>query len=189
MKKNKAVFLDRDGTINCNGRYIGNIKELRLLPGAASAIRKLNKAGFKVIVVTNQSGIARGYFPESAVKKVNQELQRRLKKRGAYIDKFYYCPHYPEAKIAKYRKKCYCRKPAPGMLFKAASQLNINLKRSFMVGDMPTDIQAGNTAGCKTIFVLSGLGKKMIKKLEKPKNIKPDFIVRNLFSAIQKILS
>ncbi len=153
-----AVFLDRDGTLVREVDYLRTVAQLRLLPGAADAIRRLNQAGFAVVLATNQSGIARGILTEGELQAINDELQRRLAARGARLDAIYYCPHHPEAPVAAYRKRCRCRKPAPGLLLRAARDLDLDLSRSFAVGDSARDVQAGARAGCRTILVRTGYG-------------------------------
>ncbi|GAG94427.1 unnamed protein product, partial [marine sediment metagenome] len=149
---NKAVFLDRDGVITKEPPYYAHkIDQLELIPKSAEAIRLLNKNGFKVIIVSNQSGVARGYYQEKDIEIYNRAMKKKLEEKNAYIDAIYYCPHHSEATIEKYKIDCDCRKPKPGMLRQAEKDLNLNLKRSFLVGDKMSDIEAGYRAGCKTI--------------------------------------
>jgi len=183
---NQAVFLDRDGVITQDPpNYAHRPDQLKLIPGSAEAIRILNENNFKVIVISNQSGVARGYYREKDVEIFNCAMKEELKKKNAYIDAIYYCPHHPDAKIEAYKVNCNCRKPKSGMLKRAEKELSINLKQSFMIGDKRTDIEAGKRAGCKTIMVLTGQGKEEMKK---ESNIKPDYIVSNLFEGTMKIL-
>lgn len=153
----KAVFLDRDGTINVDKGYTWRIEDLELFPGTSEAIRLLNEAGYLVIVVTNQAGVAKGFYTETDVRSFNMELQRTLLAHGAWIDDFYYCPHHPEGH-PPYNMVCKCRKPAPGMIIKAAQDWKIDLNRSWIIGDKWSDLQAGLAAGCKPILVLTGEG-------------------------------
>ncbi|MCK4377371.1 MAG: D-glycero-beta-D-manno-heptose 1,7-bisphosphate 7-phosphatase [Actinomycetia bacterium] len=184
---NKAVFLDRDGVITKEPPYYAHrIDQLELIPKSANAIRLLNKSGFKVIVISNQSGVARGYYQEKDIQIYNNEMKRQLKEKDAYIDAIYYCPHYLEAMIKKYRIDCDCRKPKPGMLRQAEKDLNLNLKFSFLIGDKMSDIEAGYRAGCKTILVLTGQGNDELKKSLKMK-MKPNYISKDLYTAIQII--
>ena len=184
---NRAVFLDRDGVITKEPPYYAHkIDQLELIPKSAEAIRLLNESGFKVIVVSNQSGVARGYYQEKDIKIYNDEMKKKLEEKGAYIDAIYYCPHYSEATIEKYKIDCECRKPKPGMLKQAEKDLNLNLKRSFLIGDKISDIEAGYRAGCKTILVLTGQGNDELKKISKM-NIKPNYILKDLYTAIQTI--
>lgn len=150
---NKAVFLDRDGTLNVDKGYVHRIEDWEWIPGAIGAIATLRKAGFLVIVVTNQAGIARGYYNEADVTRLHAWLNEELKKHGTAIDGFYYCPHHPE-----HSGECGCRKPMPGMLNEAQQDFDIDFGRSWLVGDKVSDIQAGLAAGVKSILVLTGYG-------------------------------
>lgn len=184
---NKAVFLDRDGVITKEPPYYAHkIDQLEVIPNSAEAIRLLNESGFKVIVVSNQAGVARGYYQEKNIQIYNNEMKRQLEEKGAHIDAIYYCPHHPEATIKEYRIDCDCRKPKPGMLKRAEKDLNLDLKRSFLIGDKMSDIEAGYRAGCKTILVLTGQGNSELKKISKM-DIKPNYISKDLHTAIQII--
>ena len=154
-----ALFLDRDGVLIEEVEYLARPEQVRLIPGAAAAIRKVNDAGWRVVVVSNQSGVARGLFPESLLPEIHRVIaDRLLAEAGARVDRFYYCPHHPTEGQGGYRIDCDCRKPKPGMLLKAAAELGIDLARSWMVGDRATDLQAGAAAGCRTILVRTGYG-------------------------------
>ncbi len=155
----RAVFLDRDGTLNVEKNYLHRPEDFEFIPGTPAAIRSLNEAGFKVIVVTNQSGVARGYFSLEAVEALHRHLADSLAEAGAHVDGFYVCPHHPTEGRGKYRCNCSCRKGAPGMLLKAAEEHRIDLGRSFMIGDKEADIEAGERAGCASLLVLTGYGK------------------------------
>jgi len=183
-----AVFLDRDGAINVEVEYLGRPEQLRLLPGSAEAIRMLNEAGAKVVVVTNQAGVARGYFTERDVEAVHVELARQLERAGAHLDGIYYCPHHPTAGIGPYRMDCARRKPNPGMLYRAARELGLDLRRSVLVGDKLSDIEAGVRAGCRTVLVLTGYGEETAKRLQDC-SFQPDFVASDLLEAVQWILS
>jgi D-glycero-D-manno-heptose 1,7-bisphosphate phosphatase len=139
----KAAFLDRDGTIIEDFGYVSGRGQVKFLPGSTAAIRQLNENGFKVIVVSNQAGVARGYFNEAAVKETNEYIRQALARQGARIDAFYYCPHHVEGIIEEYRRECYFRKPNPGMIIKAGRDFGIDLTESFVVGDQSCDIEAG----------------------------------------------
>ena len=130
-----AVFLDRDGTINEQMGYINHISRFVMLPRAAAAIRLLNAQGIPVVVVSNQSGLARGYFPESLIQEVHAKMNRVLAEAGAHVDGIYICPHHPEAKEERFRLACDCRKPKPGLFLQAAADLDLDLGRSYVVGD------------------------------------------------------
>ena len=184
---NKAVFLDRDGVITKEPpQYAHRIDQLELIPKSAEAIRLLNKSGFKVIVVSNQSGVAKGYYQEKDIEIYNSAMKKKLEEKSAYIDAIYYCPHYSEATIEAYKIDCDCRKPKPGMLMRAKRDLDLDLKHSFLVGDKISDIEAGYRAGCKTILVLTGQGNDELKKNSKI-NIKPSYISKDLYAASQII--
>jgi len=181
----RAVFLDRDGVITQDPpHYAHRLDQLKLISKSAEAIKLLNKNNFKVIIVSNQSGVARGYYQEKGLMKFNCALKKELKKEDAYIDAIYYCPHHPEAKIERYKINCNCRKPNPGMLKKAAKELNIDMKLSFMIGDKLSDIEAGKRAGCKTIIVKTGYGIEELRN----KNINCDYVADNLYYAAKHIL-
>lgn len=147
-----AAFLDRDGVLNVDHGYVHRLDELDLVPGAADAVRLLNNAGYLVIVVTNQSGVARGRYGEDAVRRFNDELAKRLAAQGARIDAFYYCPHHPEGSVARYRIACDCRKPNPGMLAQAARDFDIDRGKSFLIGDKPGDSEAAAAFGIKGVL-------------------------------------
>ena len=167
-KQKQAVFLDRDGTIIKDVHYLSNPKEIEFLPGAIEGIKKLNEAGFLVIVISNQSGIARGILSEDLLQTIDKTMHKLLLARGAHIDGSYYCPHHPEHGTYPYNDECECRKPSPGMIIRAAKEKGIDLGRSSMIGDKPSDIEAGRRAGVKTVLVLTGLGTESKDKLERP---------------------
>lgn len=153
--KDAAVFLDRDGTIIEDSGYLDDPEKVRLLPGAAEAVRRFHAAGFRVIVASNQSGVARGYFTEKTLLAVHERMESLLKRAGAPLDAAYYCPFLAgdEATVETYRKDSPMRKPKPGMLLQAAKDLDLDLRRSWMVGDSPTDVEAGAAAGCRTVLI------------------------------------
>ena len=152
-----AVFLDRDGTINVEKDYLYRVEEFEFTPGAVEAIRLLNQAGYLVVVVTNQSGVARGYYTEADIKTLHSYIDQVLLSQGARVDAWYYCPHHEQGK-PPYNQACDCRKPMPGMLRQAASDHAIDLTRSWMVGDKPADVNAGQAAGCRPVLVMTGYG-------------------------------
>jgi len=154
----RAVFLDRDGTINIEKNYLHKVEDFEFIPGAQEAIKKLKEAGFVVIVVSNQSGVARGYFGEDSVNQLHQHIQTELAVYGTSIDDFYFCPHHPDKGLGAYRAACNCRKGNPGMLLQAAREHDLDLQKSFMVGDKLADIEAGERAGCRSLLVLTGYG-------------------------------
>jgi D,D-heptose 1,7-bisphosphate phosphatase len=191
MKKNIAVFLDRDGTINEEVGYLDSLDKLKIIPGAYEAIRLINESGMKVVVISNQAGVARGLFTEDFVKITHEHLQIALRQEGAYIDKFYYCPHHPNEGIEPYRQVCNCRKPATGMLLQAARDLNIDLIRSYLVGDRFNDMEAGKKIGVRGILVKTGFGQGLLQDdgpdEATPEN-KPDFIAADILEAVRWIL-
>lgn len=158
---NKAVFLDRDGTLNVEKEYVHRIEDWEWIPGAIDALVALKKAGFLVIVVTNQAGIARGYYTDAEVNRLHAWINQELKKHGAMIDAFYHCPHHPE-----FSGECECRKPRPGMIYQASSDLDVSLSQSWLIGDKASDIQAGLAAGVKPILVSTGYGKTERDRLD-----------------------
>ena len=143
---NRAVFIDRDGTMARDVHYCGHPGDFELFPDTAKAIKLLNEHGFKVIVITNQSGIARGYFTEETLAEIHEKMKKELGKEGAWVDAIYYCPHHPD-------DGCDCRKPKPKLALQAANDHHIDLKRSFVVGDLQMDLDLGKAVGCKTILV------------------------------------
>jgi D-glycero-D-manno-heptose 1,7-bisphosphate phosphatase len=162
-----AVFLDRDGVITEDPpHYAHRVDQVQIIPGSGEAIRLLNDMGYQVIVVSNQSGVAKGYYQERDVILFNEEMKRQLSMESAHIDAIYYCPHHPDGIIEKFRGLCTCRKPQPGMLIQAAEQHRINLKASFFIGDKFSDIVAGNAVKCRTILVLTGHGKEEMHHLK-----------------------
>ncbi len=181
----RAVFLDRDGTIIEERGLITKKEEIKLFPYSAEAIKLLNSLGLLVIIVTNQPQVARGLCTEKDVEELNKHVVNLLNKHGAKVDAVYYCPHHPERKYGgnlKYRVPCDCRKPAPGMLLKAAQEYRINLNASFMIGDSTRDIAAGKNAGCRTILVKTGYaGRDNVCK------VAPDYICENLLEAAKLV--
>jgi D-glycero-D-manno-heptose 1,7-bisphosphate phosphatase len=157
--KAEAIFLDRDGTINEEVGYLKSLDKLVLFPQAARAIEMINLGGMKSVVVTNQSGVARGYFTAALVTEVHRQIQSMLALHQAHLDAFYYCPHHPEGQ-GIYRQECNCRKPEPGMLLTAAHDMGIDLERSYLIGDTRKDMQAATRVGVKAILVRTGYGRE-----------------------------
>jgi D-glycero-D-manno-heptose 1,7-bisphosphate phosphatase len=176
----KAVFLDRDGTVNKEVNYLSKIQQLEILPNSAKAIKLLNENNFKVIVITNQSGVARGYFSKETLEEINDHLKGELAKDGAQIDAMYYCPHHPE-------EGCECRKPRPGMIERAKRKFDLDLSFSFIVGDTINDLETGHNIGCKTVLVLTGYGKRELNEQENW-SLQPDFIAQDLLDAVMWII-
>lgn len=180
-----AVFLDRDGTINLEKDYLYKTEDFEFVPGAAEAIHALKEAGYLVVVVTNQSGVARGYFTMADVLHLHEHIQSALNKFNTAIDAFYICPHHPERGLGDFLQNCDCRKGQPGMLLQAARDCNIDLSSSYMVGDKLADIEAGESAGCTPIMVLTGYGQTDAKKLTKQRALVCD----DLTEAVAYILN
>lgn len=188
MKKG-AIFLDRDGTINEEMGYINHPDRFIIFPFVAESIKIFNKLEFKVVVVTNQSGIARGYFSESLVNKLHDTLIAKMKDKGARIDAIYYCPHHPKEGKGKYKSDCACRKPKPGMVLKAAEEHNIDITKSFMIGDRYKDILFAKNLNIKSGFVLTGYGRGEYVYDREKWNYEPDIIGENLMDIARQIES
>jgi D-glycero-D-manno-heptose 1,7-bisphosphate phosphatase len=181
-----AVFLDRDGTLIEESGYLDRLDRLVLYPFTVDAVRLLNRAGWPVIVISNQSGVGRGLVRESFVADAHACIADRLRAGGARIDAFFYCPHHPDAMLPAYRTRCDCRKPAPGMLRAAASQLDLDLSRSVVVGDRWDDVGAARAAGARAVLVRTGYGR--IAEANAPAGLSADRIVDDLVSAVSWIL-
>ena len=184
---NSAVFLDRDGTMNEEMGYINHLERFVLLPGTAAAIRRINESGLKVVVVTNQSGAARGYFPVELIDMVHQKMTDLLEGEGAFLDGIYTCIHAPKSKGES--GSCDCRKPGIGLMKQAAQELKLDLKRSYVVGDRFKDIEMAHNAGAKGLLVLTGYGKGELEFRGPTSKVKPDFIAEDLSEAVDWILS
>jgi len=187
-KKNKAVFLDRDGTINEEVGHMDSLDKLRILAPSFEAVRLINQSGMKAVVITNQSGVAKGLFDEELVRQANARIQSLLRERGAHIDRFYYCPHHPTEGQGRYLQVCDCRKPGAGMLIRAAKQMNIDLGRSYMIGDMVKDMEAARRAGAKAVLVRTGHGGKALSDEQTLADVPPDYIARDLLDAVGWIM-
>jgi D-glycero-D-manno-heptose 1,7-bisphosphate phosphatase len=191
----KAAFLDRDGVINeltyhAESGVIDSpftLDQFQLLPGVGEAIRRLNQAGYKVIVVSNQPGVAKNHFTHITLTQMDVKLKKALEEAGAHLDGIYYCCHHPEGKNPNYRMVCQCRKPEPGLLLEAKKNFKLNLAECYMVGDNLTDVQAGQKAGCKTILI--GKMKCETCRLMDEQCSRPDTIAGNLSEAVTVILS
>lgn len=149
MGTRNVLFLDRDGVINVDVGYLFDSAQLEFIPGAIDAMKEAQIRGYDIIVVTNQSGVARGYYTEKDVQDLHAEMSRRLETEGVNILAYYYCPHHPEGTVEAYRKACDCRKPNPGMLTKAIEEWNVDVDGSFLVGDKPSDVQAAEAIGMR----------------------------------------
>lgn len=181
-RKAKVVFIDRDGTINKEVDNLRYLKDLRLLPNVAAAIHVLNKNKFLVIVIANQSVIARGWLTEKELAVIHQTIEKRLKRKKAVLDAIYYCPHHPNATIPKYRKDCPDRKPKIGLLQKAVKEFHTSLVNAFFIGDSTTDIKTAMNAGIRPILVKTGYGGKDGKF-----DVTPEYVAENLMDAVRYI--
>lgn len=182
-----ALFLDRDGTVNIEAGYIRELENLNLIPGAAAVIREFNQHHVPVILVTNQAGPARGYYPESWVLKLHERLESLLAAEDAHLDAIYYCPHLAEGVVPEYSLACDCRKPEPGMLLQAAEEHHLDLSRSFMIGDKATDVDVGKNAGTHTILLTSGYGQRVLDG-DYQHQVAPDYVFASLAEAHEKVL-
>ncbi len=183
-----AIFLDRDGTITEEVGYINHVSRAKLYPWAPEAIQILNSTGLPIIVVTNQSGVGRGYFTEELVAQVHQKIQDELAAHGAKLDAYYYCPHHPSAVLKAYRQDCRCRKPSTGMADEAAEQFGIDLGTSYVVGDTYRDMQMGFNIGGRTILLMTGYGRGEYEYHRTAWLRMPDLIAENLLHAARQIL-
>jgi D,D-heptose 1,7-bisphosphate phosphatase len=183
---NRAVFLDRDQTIIEDPGYISDPSLVKVLPGVDLAIKSLRQGGYLAVVVTNQSGIARGLLTVDMLDKIHGEMRRQLAAGGAHLDAVYYCPFHPEGTVEPYAVDSDLRKPSPGMLLKAAGDLDIDLSGSWMVGDGARDIEAGQRAGCRTIRIRSA--SPAVSAEADDENVQADFVVRNVLEAAKLIL-
>ena len=175
----KTVFLDRDGTINIEKNYLYRIEDFEFIKGAPEAIALFKKMDYQVIVITNQAGVARGYYTENNVHVLHQYINEQLKKWNTCIDAFYYCPHHPTEGIGKYRIECKCRKPKTGLLQRAYKDFQVDKQNSWMIGDNKGDVEAGNQFGLKTILVRTGYG----IEVEQKKSCRYDYVVDNIYEA------
>lgn len=191
VKKNAAIFLDRDGTINEEVGYIESLDRFIIIPDAFKAIRLINLSGLKTVVLTNQAAIAKGIATEAFVQKTHEYLQAMLQQKGAAIDAFYYCPHHPTEGSPAYRRICDCRKPAPGLFLQAAREMEIDLAASFMIGDRYRDMEAAHRAGVKGVLVKTGYGADVLENAgpdREPPEGKPEFIADSILEAVRWIL-
>jgi len=177
---NRAVFIDRDGTINVNYGYISDPDDFKMYPGVAKGIKLLNEKGFKIIVITNQSGIARGYFSKGVLENIHEKMKKELSNKGANVDAIYYCPHHPD-------EHCNCRKPNPGLLEKAVKEFDIDTEKSFIIGDRMLDVEVGYKIGCKTVLVPED--KEKVKKEMEESNVEPDVICDDFYSGVEWMLN
>lgn len=183
-----VVFLDRDGTINYDAGYINHTDSFVMYPYASQAVRMLNMEGYLVVVITNQSGLARGFFNLDTMNEIHDKMKDTFEKMGAHIDGIYYCPHDPNAKVAEYKAVCNCRKPETGLIEQALKELPIDKNKMYFIGDKHSDILAGYRSGCKTIMVKTGYGKGDLINKSASWDVKPDMVADTLLDAVKLIL-
>ena len=185
----RAVFIDRDGTLAHEVGYVNHVSRFRLFPWAVDSVRLLNGAGLLAVVVTNQAGVARGYFPESLIADVHGLMSAAMEAGGARLDGIYYCPHHPTAGEAPYRQDCDCRKPRPGLLRRAANDLGIDLARSWVVGDRDADVALARSVGARAALVKTGygLGELLWHAPSWPRQ--PEVVAEHLLEAVERILA
>ena len=184
----RAIFIDRDGTLCEEVGYINHLSRSRLIPKGLEAVRLANQAGFLVIVATNQAGVARGYFAEPLIREVHEQIRTNAIKAGARIDAFYYCPHHPREGHPPFRLDCDCRKPRPGMLLRAGREHDVDLSRSYMIGDSLADIGAAVAAGVTAIHVLTGYGRGLVEHHAERFTSRPAHTAPDLLAAVRWIL-
>jgi D-glycero-D-manno-heptose 1,7-bisphosphate phosphatase len=181
-----AVFFDRDGTLNEDVGYLRMPEEMRLIPGAAEAVRLLNDRQILTCVISNQSGVARGFLTEADLIPIHDRLQEQLAAAGAHLDRIYYCPHHATEGRPPYNIDCTCRKPRTGMLRRAAEELSIALAKSFVIGDKALDVEVGKAAGAYAILVLTGFGGSSIDECRRS-GVTPDFVAPTIVEAVNHI--
>jgi D-glycero-D-manno-heptose 1,7-bisphosphate phosphatase len=187
-RKRPAIFMDRDGTLSHEVGYVNHPSRFRLYPWTADAVRAINKAGWLAVVVTNQAGIARGYFPQSVFDEVQQALVTQVEAGGARLDAVYACVHHPSAGKPPYRQDCDCRKPRPGMLRRAEAELGAELTQSWVIGDRHGDLQLAWNVGARGAMVKTGYGRGELTHLAPSWSKQPDLVAENLLEAVERIL-
>lgn len=188
QQRRRAVFLDRDGTINEEVGYVYDSAQFRLFDNAAEAVRLLNEAGWLAIIVTSQAGIARGILTESFLTSLHEEMKRELSRSGAAIDAIYYCPHHPTEGETPYRTECDCRKPKPGMLKRAADEWNVDLSASVVIGDRFRDLGMAQAVGARSVLVLTGYGQEELERDGDGWPCQPDHIANNVLEAVRWVI-
>ncbi len=187
--KRRAVFIDRDGTVSEEVGYVNHPTRYRVFPYTAEAIKLLNDAGLLAVLVTNQAGVARGYFAEAMIETVHNVLRQELARGGARLDAIYYCPHHPSVGVPPYRLDCDCRKPRPGLIQRAAREFDLDLAGSWMIGDRYGDIELARNAGVRAAFVLSGYGRGEWEYQRAAWQHEPDLVADDLLAAVQEIIA
>ena len=178
----RAVFLDRDGTLIEEVGYLDRVERVDLYPWSIDAIRLLNRAGLRVVMVTNQSGVARGFFSEAVVEEVHAHIADLLEAGGAHIDAYYYCPHHPDGKVRQYAQACDCRKPGRGLVDRAVRELGVDPSASFVVGDRWLDVALARAVGGRGVLVRTGYG--ATEESRPPEGLRADAIADNLIGAV-----
>jgi D-glycero-D-manno-heptose 1,7-bisphosphate phosphatase len=186
--KRPAVFIDRDGTVNEQMGYINHISRFKILPGVTEAFRRLNQEGLLAIIVSNQSGVARGYFPIELLNDIHLSMQKAFERAGARVDGIFFCPHYPKGSVPGYAVDCNCRKPQKGLIDQACERFEIDMSRSYMIGDHYTDMELAERSGLKGILVKTGYGEGVIRYNLPGMRFKPSYIAKDLLDAVEWIL-
>jgi len=189
VARRPAVFIDRDGTLTEEVGYVNHPQRLNLLPRSAAAVRRLNEAGIAAVVATNQAGLARGYFTEDVMNAVNQRLVGELKRAGAHLDGLYVCPHHPTEGVPPFRTECDCRKPKPGLLLRAAKDLDLDLASSTIVGDKASDLAVARPVGARGVLVLTGYGLGEWEYRRAHFAVAPDHVAADLLDAVEWIIA
>jgi len=184
-----AVFIDRDGTINEQRGYINHISRFVLLPGVGEAISLLNEHNRLVLITSNQSGVAKGYFPIELVHETHDYMKSQLEKDNAHVDGIYFCPHHPDGEVLEYKRECRCRKPGIGLIEEARAEFDIDMGRSYVIGDRWLDIVFAHNAHLPGILVLTGYGRGELEYAAPPNGITPAYVAENLLEAARWILS
>lgn len=187
MSLRAAIFVDRDGTLADEVGYVNDVSRFRLFPWSVEAVRLINRSGYLAVMVTNQAGVARGYFPEAAIQDVHDRLGAALADGAARLDGVYYCPHHPSAGEAPYRRECDCRKPRPGLLTRAAADLGIDLARSWVVGDRHGDLEVAWAVGARGAMVKTGYGRGELRHHAPSWPRQPDLVAEHLLEAVSLI--
>ena len=188
MEKVKVAYIDRDGTINVEKEYLGRPDEVELIHGSDSAIRLLNEAGYRVFGISNQAGVARGYFKIEDVLAVNKKVVELVAEGGGRLEEIFYCPHHPEGALPEYTKICGCRKPAAGMIEQAVEKYGLKPSETVVIGDKRLDIELGHRLGATTILVYTGYGKSEKEKMKKTGENPPDYYAEDLLDGVKRLL-
>ncbi len=184
----RAIFIDRDGTISEEVGYVNHVSRYKLMERTAAAVKMINESDYLAVVVTNQAGVARGYFKEDMITRVHERMEQLLAAEGARFDKIYYCPHHPDVGEPPYRKSCDCRKPKTGMIDQAKEELGIDVSNSFVIGDKFSDVAFAHKVGAKGILVLTGYGRGEYEYADDQLKAKPDHIAEDLYDAVEWIM-